>query len=206
MINRRSQKYHIVYSPSFEILTTITEYYSKFEYLSLLSNKPMKGLFLCFISMFAIIACNAQGTFAGSMKKLIGVKYIDSNAIPELKNYTYHEASLMSSIDDPETLTVDLVQKGSDAVVFFSIKEDQNAEEYTIVDVLEYKNIPDGWQIKAAMCRQNEIANVEIVALVKSGKEEFLKPVKQAWRFNRDKRRLQAMDKQGIDCISEGGD
>jgi hypothetical protein len=148
----------------------------------------------------------AQGNYAGSMKKLIGTKYKDSNSIVALKDYGYHEASLISDINDPEAITVDRFQKGSDAVVFFSIKEDQNDEEFTILDVLEIKNIPQGWQIKTALCRQNEIANVEIVALVKSGTGEFLKPAKQAWSFNRGKRRLQPLDKQGVDCIYEGGD
>lgn len=156
--------------------------------------------------MCAVLTANAQGNYAGSMKKLIGMKYKDSNSITALKAYSYHEASLISDINDPETITVDHFQNGSDAVVFFSIKEDQEDEEFTILDVLEVKDVPQGWQIKAALCRQNENANVEIVALVKSGTGEFLKPAKQAWRFSRDKRRLQPIDKQGVDCIYEGGD
>jgi hypothetical protein len=156
--------------------------------------------------MSAGFTANAQGNYAGSMKKLIGMKYKDSNSIAALKAYGYHEASLISDINDPETITVDYFQKGSDVVVFFSIKKDQDGEEFTIVDLLEVKSVPEGWQIKTALCRQNEIANVEIVALVKSGTGEFLKPAKQAWSFSRDKRRLQPMDKQGVDCIYEGGD
>ena len=161
--------------------------------------------------MSAGFTANAQGNYAGSMKKLIGMKYKDSNSIVALKGYAYHEASLISDINDPEAITVDHFQKGSDAVVFFSIKEDQNDEEFTIVDVLEVKKIPEGWQIKTALCRQNDPdkyrdANVEIVALVKSGTGEVLKPAKQAWRFNRDKRKLQLMNKAGVDCIYEGGD
>ena len=152
------------------------------------------------------LIANAQGNYAGSMKKLIGLKYKDCNSIPALKEYSYHEASLISDVNDPEAITVDNFQKGSDVVVFFSIKEDQDDEEFTILDVLEYKSVPQGWQIKTALCRQNEIANIEIVALVKSGTGEFLKPAKQAWRFSRDKRRLYLMDKMGVDCIYEGGD
>jgi len=159
----------------------------------------------------ALLLCSGlpvsgQGNYAGSMKKLIGMKYKDSNSIAALKGYGYHEASLITGVNDPEAITVDHFQKGSDAVVFFSIKENQSDEEFTILDVLEFKHIPQGWQIKTALCRQNENPNVEIVALVKSGKGEFLKPAKQAWRFSRDKRRLQPMDKLGVDCIYEGGD
>ena len=166
----------------------------------------MNQLPLLIALMLTVSLSNAQGNFAGSMKKLIGTKYKDSKSIAALKGYEFRSGSLISDVNDPESITVDHFEKGSDAVVFFSINEDPNGEEYTVLEVLEYKNVPQGWQIKTAFCRQNEIENGEIVALVKSGTEEVLKPVKQAWRFNRDKRRLQAMDKQGIDCISEGGD
>ena len=167
----------------------------------------MKQIFVL-ISLLTVIgySSNAQGNYAGSMKKLIGMKYKDSNSITLLKGYGYHEASLISDINDPESITVDHFQKGSDAVVFFSIKEDPSDEEFTILDVLEFKNIPQGWQIKTALCRQNQNENVEIVALVKSGKEEVLAPAKQAWRFSRDKRKILPMDKTGVDCINEGGD
>lgn len=164
---------------------------------------------LCSLIVFLICLVysgNAQGTYAGSMKKLIGMKYKDSNVISPLKGYGYHEASLISDINDPEAITVDHFQKGADAVVIFSIKEQPTDEEFTIVDVLEFKKIPQGWQIKTALCRQNENPNVEIVALVKSGTNEILKPAKHAWRFSRDKRRLLAMETAGVDCIYEGGD
>lgn len=166
----------------------------------------MKSSFLLVILASVVISSNGQGTFAGSMKKLIGTKYKDSNSIPALKGFDIHEGSLITDVNDPESITVDHFQKGSNAVIFFSIKENANTEEYTILDVLEYNNIPQGWQLKTALCRQDETANVEIVALVKSGTDEVLKPAKKAWRFSRDKRRLQTMDVKGVDCISEGGD
>jgi hypothetical protein len=166
----------------------------------------MKKAPLLITLVLAVSMSNAQGNFAGSMKKLIGTKYKDSKSIAALKGYEFRAASLISDVNDAESITVDHFQKGSDAVVFFSIKEDPKGEEYTVLEVLEYKNVPKGWQIKSASCRQNEIENVEIVALVKSGSEEFLRPAKQAWRFSRDKRKLMPLDKLGIDCISEGGD
>ena len=166
----------------------------------------MRQTFLLFALLSVSISSIAQGTYAGSMKKLIGTKYKDSKSIAALKGYEFRAGSLITDVNDPESITVDHFQKGSDAVVFFSIQEDPNNEGYAVLEVLEYKNVPQGWQIKTAFCRQNEIENGEIVALVKSGTEEVMKPVKQAWRFSRDKRRLQTIDKQGIDCISEGGD
>jgi hypothetical protein len=165
----------------------------------------MKRSFLLILLITVVIASNAQGNFAGSMKKLIGTKYKDSKSIAALKGYEYRAGSLITDINDPESITVDQFQKGADVVLFFSIMEDANSEEHTIMDVLEYKNVPKGWQIVAALCRQNETENVEIVALVKSGNEEILKPTKEAWRFSRDKRRLAALDVNGVDCLSEGG-
>ena len=166
----------------------------------------MRQTFLLFALLSVSISSIAQGTYAGGMKKLIGTKYKDSKSISFLKGYEFRSGSLITNVNDPESITVDHFQKGSDAVVFFSIQEDPKDKEYTVLEVLEYKNVPQGWQIKTAFCRQNEIENGEIVALVKSGTEEVMKPVKQAWRFSRDKRMLQTIDKQGIDCISEGGD
>src|SRR6188508_1027341 len=114
------------------------EIYSNFKYIFLIIKIPMKLLSV----LFALLTCAgltaiAQGIYAGSMKKLIGMKYKDSNSIVALKGYRFHEASLISDINDPEAIAVDHFQKGADAVVFFSIKEDQNDEEFTILDVLE---------------------------------------------------------------------
>ena len=46
-----------------------------------------------------------------------------------------------------------------------------------------------------------------IVATVKwVAEKEFLKPVKQAWKLDRDKRRIIAVAAKNVDCINEGGD
>ena len=98
-------------------------------------------------------------------------------------------------------------RKGSSWLCFFSIKEDTASDVYTIIDVLEVKNVLKGWQLKTTSCRQSKVENVEIVALVKwSPLQEFLKPAKKAWRFNRDKRRFELASVRGVDCINEGLD
>src|SRR5262245_66472666 len=121
----------------------------------------MKQVLLLLVLIVVSISSNAQGEYAGTMKKLIGTKYKDSKSIAALKGYEFRAGSLISDVNDPESITVDHFQKGSDAVVFFSINEDPNGEEYTVLDVLEYKSVPQGWQIKTAFCRQNEIEDVE---------------------------------------------
>lgn len=155
---------------------------------------------------FSNTLIKAQGEFAGSMKKLIGTAYKDSRSIRGLEGYEFREGSLISRIDDPESITVDVYQKGTTRVAFFSIMEDSSTHEYTVMDVLEIKNVQPGWQIRTTFCRQNEIENVEIVALVKSSdNEDYQKAVKHAWRFSRDKRRIRAISIKGIDCMREGG-
>lgn len=152
------------------------------------------------------ITCIGQGNYAGNFKKLIGTTFKDKKTIPDLENFEFREGSLISAVDDPEAITVDVYQKGTTGIVFFSIMEDAGTGEYRIADVLEVKNIQPGWQLRTTFCRQNTIENSDLVALVKSStSEEFLKPAKQAWRFNRDKRRFETVNVKGIDCISEGG-
>lgn len=160
-----------------------------------------------FLILFSTsITCIGQGNYAGNFKKLIGTTFKDKKTIPGLENFEFREGSLISAIDDPEVITVDVYQKGSTGIVFFSIIEDPGTGEYRIADVLEVKNIQSGWQLRTTFCRQNTVENSELVALVKSStSEEFLKPAKQAWRFSRDKRKFEAVSTKGIDCLSEGG-
>jgi len=82
------------------------------------------GLIMLVIGI--VSSANAQGSYSGSTKKLIGMEYKDSNGIALLKGCGYHEASLITDINDPEAITVDLFQKGADAVVLFRIKPMKN--------------------------------------------------------------------------------
>ena len=52
----------------------------------------------------------------------------------------------------------------------------------------------------------NKIENVEIIALIKRSARDYLSKVKNAWRFNRDKARVEPIPVKGIDCFNEGGD
>lgn len=150
------------------------------------------------------LAVQAQGKYAGSMQSLIGKTYTDSRAIEGLKGWQSREGSIISPIDVPEMIAVEVFQKGMDYVLFFSVMEDTAARVFSIVDVIEVNKVSNSWVIKAALCRQNEIENMEIVALVKYAKKPYMTNVKKAWRFNRDKRRAEAISVKGIDCINEG--
>lgn len=147
----------------------------------------------------------SQGKYAGSMKRLIGVTYTDSENIPGLKGWEFKKGSVITAMDEPHMIIASVYSKGKTWIIFFSIMEDTASSVYSIMDVAEVKNVLQGWEVYTTTCRKNKIENVEIVALVKwSPSQEFLKPAKQAWRFNRDKRRFEFLSVKGIDCINEG--
>ncbi len=166
----------------------------------------MKIFFLLSFLSFAFVNAIAQpGKYAGTKKNLIGKIYTDSRNIAGLEGWQFREGSVVNPPDDPEMITVDVFQKGTTCIVFFSIKEDTTSAAYTIMDVVEVKSVMKGWQLKTTFCRKDAVENVEIVALVKwSPSLEFLKPAKKAWRFNRDKRRFEILSIKSIDCINEG--
>ena len=167
----------------------------------------MKSFLLLFFILSVTFNCFGQGKYAGAHTNLIGVTYEDSKNIPALKDWEFQSGRVISPLDDPETIIACVFRKGNAWVCFFSINEDTVSDVYTIVDVVEVKNVFKGWQLYTTSCRQNKVENVEIVALVKwSSSQEFLKPAKQAWRCNRDKRRFEIASVKGVDCINEGLD
>ena len=160
---------------------------------------------VCFIwALFFFNTLTAQGKFAGSMKKLIGKAFADSKKIEGLSGWSFSEGTVITPIDDPEMITVDLFSRGTTRLVILGYKEDTAFKKFDIADVLEIKNVPAGWQVKTSVCRQNKEENVEIVALVKNAKTMYFTVVKQAWRLNRDKKRIEGISILGIDCLNEG--
>lgn len=165
----------------------------------------MNKLYIAFFFLTAAYSGFGQGKYSGTKSDLIGVAYQDSRNISGLENWEFQSGSVISPLDVPEMIVACVFRKQNTWVCFFSIKEDTASAFYTIMDVVEVKKVLKGWQLYTTSCRQNKVGNVEIVALVKwSPSQEFLKPAKQAWRFNRDKRRFELADFRGVDCINEG--
>lgn len=158
------------------------------------------------ILLMAVYTLSAQGRYAGSKKSLIGKIYTDSRSIDGLGGWTFREGSVITPLENPEMITVDVFQKGATFLVFFSIKEDTASAEFVIADVLEIKPVVKGWTVKTSFCRQNKIENSWIVAWAKEAPTEYLKILKKAWRFNPDKRRIEIINIKGIDCLNEGFD
>lgn len=165
----------------------------------------MKYVFL-FLIILCTIQLHAQGKYAGSMKALVGKSYADSKKIPGLKGWRFMQGDLISPIDDVEATTVDVYVKGTTAIVLFSIKELKSAESYIIADLVEIKNMAKGWTIKTGTCREGSNDDVTLVALVKETMAERLTNVKQAWRCNRDKRRIEAVPIKNVSCLNEGAE
>jgi hypothetical protein len=163
-------------------------------------------LFFLIVIAGSLEAHTQHGKYAGSYKKLIGVSYVDSRHIPSLKTWEYQQGSIASPLSDPEWFSVEIFRKGTTYLIFFSVKEDTATETSVILDVIELKGVQKGWEIKAAVCRENKEDNAFIVALVKPANAEYSTNVKKAWRFNRDKRRFEWVSVKTVDCLNEGFD
>ena len=142
-----------------------------------------------------------QGQFAGSMKTMVNQTYRNSRTIPDLDGFDFQEGSLVSGVNDSEAMLVDVFNKDNMAIVFFSVMEDTtSSHKYTIMDVVEVKNIQPGWEVRTGFCRQRGVSSADIVAVVKTSNQEYLKTVREAWRFNRTKRKFFPVNAKEVDC------
>ncbi len=163
----------------------------------------MKRVSPFFILFFLGTTVLAQpGKYAGTKKALIGKTFTDSRAIPGLSGWQFREGSLLSAIDDTEVITADVFKKGTTFIVLFSIKEDTANKKYTIADLLEVKNVARTQHVKTGLCRLGENENTEIVALTKAEVAVEASLAIKAWRFNRDKRRLESQSIKDVSCLN----
>lgn len=156
------------------------------------------GLVLPMVLFSALVY--AQGQYAGSMKSMVNQTYRNSRTIPDLDGFDFQEGSLVSGRNDTEAMLVDVFNKGNTAIVFFSVMEDTTAHKYTIMDVVEVKDIEPGWEVRTAFCRQRGVSSADIVAVVKTSNQQYLKTVREAYRFNRSKRKFFPVNAKEVDC------
>jgi hypothetical protein len=166
----------------------------------------MKKIVIHILLLMLVYTSTAQGKYTGSMKKLVGQTFTDSKNIPALKTWMFREGSINSPLTDPVRFMVDVFQKGTTYIVFFSMVEDSVQVQPIILDVVEIKNVQPGWEIKSSLCREYKQDNAFIVALIKPGKGEYSTNVKKAWFFNRDKQQFEWKDPKKVDCLNEGQD
>ena len=163
--------------------------------------RSLAGRF-CLAAAFGLLSTLAfgQGQYAGSMKAMINQTYRNSRTIPDLEGFDFQEGSLVSTVNDSKAMLVDVFNKGNTAIVFFSVMEDTTAHKYTIMDVVEVKDIQPGWEVRTGFCRQRGVGSADIVAVVKTSNQAYLKTVREAWRFNRDKRKFYPVNAKEVDC------
>lgn len=165
---------------------------------------PMRTIFLWLLLSGFLPGLAQPGKFAGTKKSLIGKVYTDSRSMPGLKGWNFREGTLMNSLKDPEWFMADIYQRGTTVVVVISVKTDTATDRYTIIDVIEQKGVTKGWTFHAGSCRQNKLNNAWLIVWGKETTQEFMKTIKKAWRFNPDKRRLEAIPMKGVDCENIG--
>lgn len=170
-----------------------------------LKNIIMKPIYLILAFQLILTGLFAQpGKYAGTKKSLVGKKFTDSRNITGLQGWQFHEGGVVNPLTDPEMITVNVFKKGSTVIVLYSIKEDTLSDEYRIADVLEIKGVTKGWEIRSSFCRRNGTEDTYITVWGRQTQNEFMKLIKKAWRFNPDKRRIEAIPVKGIDCENIG--
>ncbi len=159
--------------------------------------------------LICLLLCNmafSQGSYTSSYKKLIGTSFTDDHHIKGLVGYSYREGTMIGGINDPVLFYLNVYWKGQNAVVVFSEQEDTAKRVFAILDVIELKNIPRGFDVKTVGCQYGDAEGDVLVALVKPGKGEYVTLVKQAWICNRDKIRVEAIGTKKVKCLNEGDD
>lgn len=157
--------------------------------------------------LIALSGISQPGKYAGSKKILIGKEFSLLDSLPQLKGWQFLEGTVMNSnpTTDPELHMVSVYKKGTTCIIFFSVREDTASEKNVIADVVEVVGVQKGWWIRTWSCRQNKKSDSYLVALAKETTTQYMKPVKKAWRFNPDKRRVEVVPVAGLDCENELG-
>lgn len=168
--------------------------------------KRVPGVTLfCLAFLFSAAVMAQQGKYAGpEFKKLINTSFNDEKSIAGLEGYQLQEGVLLNRVDDPERLFLNVYAKETSRVLLFSAFTDTAKNIFEILDIIQLKNVKPDLEFKAVTCRQNKMENAEIVALVDPAEKKYFTDVKKAWRFNKDKRRIELISIKGIDCLNEG--
>ncbi|CAN5605041.1 hypothetical protein BH10BAC4_BH10BAC4_07680 [soil metagenome] len=157
-------------------------------------------LFCCLVG----VEMMAQGKFASpSLKSIIGKTCKNENEFPELKGFTALGGTLLTDVNDPEPKLVSLFSKGTTIVVLFEALVTEN--QFSIIDVIEIKNIQRNQELKVGECRDGLSENPKILALTERSKEDRWKAVK-AWYINVDKIRIEEFPPKNVTCFGIVGE
>ena len=163
----------------------------------------MKNSILVIMLVFTFDAF-AQGKFASpGLKSMIGKTYKDEKEISAVAGYLSHGGALLSASGDQWPLSVGWFSKDNSILVLFEqFLPDQTV---SIIDVLEINNTTDNQEIKVGECRDGDNDDMEIVALVLRSKAKRVRAI-QAWRFDRDKKRIEPLSTESVTCLGMVGE
>ncbi|MFM9839004.1 MAG: hypothetical protein ACKVOQ_12115 [Cyclobacteriaceae bacterium] len=163
----------------------------------------MKNTFLLLICLCSS-QLFAQGNFApADWKPLIGKTFNNENEVAVLKGFTSRGGSLLTNVDDEEKISSSLFSKGATVVLLFEKLLPNN--QFTILDLMEVKNVLKTQEIKVGDCSDGENNDSGIIALVNQTDQERWKAIK-AWHFNKDKIRIEPWSPQRVTCWGMVGD
>lgn len=159
---------------------------------------------LFILCLFSVAVINAQpGKFAGTKKSMIGKTFTNSDSIRGLAGWTQLQGSLMNKTTDPEFLFVFVFKKGTTNLALFTVM-DTASGKHEILDLIELTGVPKGWTIMTGDCTRGGQADSYIIAWGKNTGDMYVKVFKKAWRFNPDKRRVEAIPVKSIICENIG--
>lgn len=168
--------------------------------------KPFRFCIATIIALFSFLITFSQGQYTQNFKHQVGKTFTDEKNISWLKGYSFREGSLITDAGDPEPQFLTVLIKGTKAVVLYSAAPDTIKNIRQVIDIIEFKNIPPGWEIRTIGCQEGDTEDQIIIALVNPGKDEIVKKVKQAWLCERDRLKIEAISTKNIKCINEGQD
>ena len=161
-------------------------------------------LVLLTLTLFIQSAIAQPGKYAGTKRSLIGKIYTEIGNFAGLKGWTFMEGGLSNSLDDPERIFSDVYKKGTTYLVLYSIMEDTASNQFRVADVVEITGVARGWTVRSSFCRQNGKENNYIIVWGRENNEPYMKMIKKAWKFDPDRRRINAIPVKGIDCENVG--
>jgi hypothetical protein len=168
-------------------------------------NTRSKIVFMLLILASSTVV-NAQGKYSGAFKKLIGTTFRDERHMTSLPGYKFRQGSMVADVMGPHPMSLYVFIKGSAAVVALTQVADSAANIPTIVDIIDIRNIPKGWEVKTGGCQVGDTEGQTIVGIVNPGKQEYTRVIRQAWYCNLDKLRFEATSTKNMKCLNEGQD
>ena len=162
--------------------------------------------FFLFLCLQIFVAHAQSGKYAGTYKKLIGKTFTDQRNMPGMEKLTFFQGSMLSDVNDPYQLLIDVYKKGAYAVIVLYQVTDTTTRTFTFRDLIEIKAVPAGYDFKTTgTCEVTGSKESEpIIAIAKPGSQEYTRMIRQAWRCNRFTLAFEAMSIKNMKCLNEG--